>query len=146
VSAAGVAVFVVGVFVHFSAPPRSLPWMLVVVFAAFAGQRLTAAAGASEISGFVGMLAATLLGNLIENRFRGPPSMVTFLPSFWLLVPGVLGLLSLKRLLTGAPGVDGLATVLFTFTAIALGTLVGESLYTWLAGRSDWWRRRLVGR
>jgi uncharacterized membrane protein YjjP (DUF1212 family) len=78
----GVVVFGIGVFVHFSAPRGSLPWMLIVLFTAFAGQRLGASYIGPEMSGFFGMLGATLLGNLIQNRFRGPPSMVTFLPSF----------------------------------------------------------------
>jgi uncharacterized membrane protein YjjP (DUF1212 family) len=138
VSVAGVVVFVVGVFVHYSAPRRSLPWMLLVVLVAFAAQRLAAACLGSEVSGFFGMLAATPLGYLIQKRFKGPPSMVTFLASFWLLVPGVLGLVSVKRLLTDPAGVDGLITVVFAFTSIALGTLVGESFYQWLAKRFGW--------
>ena len=87
-SAAGVIVFGMGVFIHYSAPRRSLLWMLLVLLVAFAAQWIAALFVGPEISGFFGMLAATPLGNLIENRLRGPPSMVTFLPSFWLLVPG----------------------------------------------------------
>ena len=47
-----------------------------------------------EISGFFGMLVATPLSYLIQLRFKGPPAMVTFLPSFWLVVPGSFGLFS----------------------------------------------------
>lgn len=127
-SLVGVVVFGMGVFVHFSAPRNSLAWIILVLFAAFAVQRLAARFIGAELSGFFGMLAATPLGNLIQSRFKGPPSIVTFLPSFWLLVPGVLGLVSIKRLLTDPAGLDGLVSVVFAFTAIALGTLVGESL------------------
>jgi uncharacterized membrane protein YjjB (DUF3815 family) len=105
-----------------------------VLLAAFAAQRLAVGFVGNEMSGFFGMLVATPLGNLIQDRYKGPPSMVTFLPSFWLLVPGALGLTSVKRLLTDPTGSEGLIAVLFTFTAIALGTLVGESLYHWLTG------------
>jgi hypothetical protein len=38
---------------------------------------------------------------------------------------------------------DGLITVVFAFTAIALGTLVGESLYKWLTERFDWWQLQI---
>jgi uncharacterized membrane protein YjjP (DUF1212 family) len=127
-SAAGVVVFGLGVFIHYSAPRKSLAWMLLVLLVAFVVQWAASFFVGSEISGFFGMLAATPLGNLIQSRFRGPPSMVTFLPTFWLLVPGALGLASVKRLLTDSAGLDGLVTVVFAFTAIALGTLVGESL------------------
>ena len=134
-AAIGVIVFGVGVYIHYSAPRNSLVWLLLVLIVAFAAQWVAALFVGPEISGFFGMLAATPLGNVIQNRFRGPPSMVTFLPSFWLLVPGALGLASVKRLLTDSAGLDGLVTVVFAFTAIALGTLVGESLYKWLTER-----------
>ena len=142
-SAAGVIVFGIGVYIHYSAPRKSLGWMLLVLLVAFAAQWLAAFFVGPEISGFFGMLAATPLGNLIQNRFRGPPSMVTFLPSFWLLVPGALGLASVKRLLTDSAGLDGLITVVFAFTAIALGTLVGESLYKWLSDRFGVWQLQI---
>ena len=104
ISVPGVIVFGMGVFIHYSAPRKSLLWMLLVLLVAFAAQWIAAIFVGPEISGFFGMLAATPLGNLIQNRFRGPPSMVTFLPSFWLLVPGALGLASVKRLLTTPQG------------------------------------------
>jgi uncharacterized membrane protein YjjB (DUF3815 family) len=64
--------------------------------------------------------------------------MVTFLPSFWLLVPGALGLLTVKRLLSDPTRLDGLMSVAFTLASIALGTLVGESVYDWLSKRLGW--------
>jgi uncharacterized membrane protein YjjP (DUF1212 family) len=145
----GVVVFGVGVYLHFSAPRRSLLWMLLVLLCAFAGQRLTADVFGNEISGFFGTLVATPLGYLIQFRFRGPPAMVTFLPSFWLLVPGSLGLLSVTRMLSDrAAGLDGLVSALFAFTSIALGTLMGASLYKWLTEGLEWGQTQVdrVGR
>ena len=56
-------------------------------------------------------LVVTPLGYLIQLRFGGPPSTVTFLPSFWLLVPGALSLSSVTRMLSDREaGVDGLVT------------------------------------
>ena len=87
---------------------------------------------------------ATPLGYLIELRFRGPPATVTFLPSFWLLVPGALGLLSVTRMLSDrAAGLDGLVTVVFVLTSIALGTLVGASLYRGLTEKFGAWRLQI---
>ena len=123
--------------------------MLVVLLFAFAAQRAAANFVSKEASGFFGMLVATPLGYLIHKGFRGPPAMVTFLPSFWLLVPGVLGLVSVKRMLSDrAAGLDGLVTVVFAVTSIALGTLVGASLYKWLTERFGWWQLQIgrVGR
>jgi uncharacterized membrane protein YjjB (DUF3815 family) len=143
---AGVLVFGTGAFLHFSAPRNSLPWMLLVLLLTFAAQQLAAGFFGNAGSGFFGMLVATPLGYLIQLRFKGPPAMVTFLPSFWLLVPGSLGLLSVTRMLSDrAAGVDGLVTAVFAFASIALGTLVGASLYKWLTESFGWWRLQ-VGR
>lgn len=141
---AGVLVFGLGVYLHFSAPRNSLQWMMLVLLCAFAAQRLAAGLFSSEISGFFGTLVATPLGYLIQLRFRGPPAAVTFLPSFWLLVPGALGLLSVARILSDrAAGIDGLVTVVFVITSIALGTLVGAALYKWLTEKFGAWRLQI---
>lgn len=143
---AGVVVFGIGVFLHFSAPRHSLLWMLFVMLVTFATQKVSAGVVGSEFSGFFGMLVATPLGYLIRFAFKGPPTMVTFLPSFWLLVPGALGLLSVKRMLSDrVTGVEGLTTAVFVFASIALGTLLGASLYKGITERFGWWQLK-VGR
>lgn len=140
----GVLVFGIGAFLHFSAPQNSLLWMLLVLLLTFAAQQISAQYFGKEISGFFGMLIATPLGYLIQLRFSGPPAMVTFLPSFWLLVPGALGLLSVKRMLSDrAAGFDGLFSTVFVFASIALGTLMGASLYRWLTERFGSWQLQL---
>jgi uncharacterized membrane protein YjjB (DUF3815 family) len=122
--------------------------MLLVLLSAFAAQQLAAVFLGKEISGFFGMLVATPLGYLIQKRLKGPPAMVTFLPSFWLLVPGALGLLAVTGLLSdpgGQGGQGGMVSVALALTSIALGTLVGASFYRWLTERFGWWQRQ-VGR
>jgi len=141
---AGVIVFGVGAFLHFSAPSRSLWWMLLVLLLAYAAQQLTIGTFNKGGSGFFGMLVATPLGYLIQLKFKGPPAMVTFLPSFWLMVPGAMGLLSLKQILSNRDaGIDSLISVIFAVAAIALGTLVGASLYKWLTERFGWWQLQI---
>ena len=138
---AGVLVFGIGAYLHFSAPRNALLWMLLVLLLAFAAQQLGGVFFDKEVSGFFGMLVATPVSYLIQLRFRGPPAMVTFLPSFWLLVPGAVSLLSVKHLLRDrAAGVEDLTTVAFVFVSIALGTLMGASLYKWLTETFGWWQ------
>ena len=63
------------------------------------------------------------------QRFHGPPSLVVFLPAFWLLVPGSLGLLGTTQLVTDTG--DGFATAqgaVGVVVAIALGVLIGSAL------------------
>lgn len=141
---AGVVVFAVGAAIHFSAPRNARLWLLLVVVAAFAAQRAAAPTFGVHASGFFGALVATPLAYLIQLRFNGPPAAVTFLPGFWLLVPGSLGLLSVTRMFSDrGSGLDELIVVLFSVVAIALGTLVGASLYRWLTERFGSWQVQL---
>jgi uncharacterized membrane protein YjjP (DUF1212 family) len=141
---AGVLVFALGAAIHFSAPRNALFWLLLVVLSAFAAQRGAAAVFGVHASGFFGALVATPLAYLIQLRFNGPPAAVTFLPSFWLLVPGSLGLLSVTRMFRDREsGLDELVVVIFSVVSIALGTLVGASMYRWLTERFGWWQLQL---
>jgi uncharacterized membrane protein YjjP (DUF1212 family) len=140
----GVIVFGTGVYLHFSAPRKSWPWMMLVLLTAYATQQIAAAHVGRTASGFFGMLIATPLGYLIHLRFKGPPAVVTFLPTFWLLVPGALGLLSVKHMLSDrAAGLDGMTTTVFVFASVALGTLMGASLYKWLTERFGSWQLQI---
>lgn len=141
---AGVLVFGLGVYLHFSAPKNSLHWLILVLLLAFGAQRLATIFLGSEISGFFGTLVATPLGYLIQLRFKGPPAVVTFLPSFWLLVPGALGLMSVTRMMSDrAAGLDGIVTVVFVIASIALGTLVGASVYRGLTETFGAWQLQI---
>jgi len=141
---AGVLVFGIGIYLHFSAPRRSLAWMLAVLLVVFATQQGAAGFVPSEVSGFFGMLVAMPLGYLVQLRFRGPPAMVTFLPSFWIVVPGSLGLVSVTRMLSDrAAGVEGIVAVLVVLVSVALGTLVGAALYKALTETFGWWQLQI---
>ena len=58
------------------------------------------------------------------------PAHASFLPGFWLLVPGALGLIGLTELAGGGGGQDLVATVGSIF-AVALGVLCGTQLIAW---------------
>ncbi len=127
----GVLVFALGVYLHFSAPLRSLPWILLVLLVAFGAQTVGAALFGGQISGFFGAAAMTPVVLWVETTPAGPPKLVTFLPAFWLLVPGAAGLITLTQIV--GPGADVAANapydVTVAFISIALGVLIGTSLY-----------------
>ncbi len=140
----GVLVFGLGVYLHFSAPKNSLQWLILVLLLAFGSQRLATIFISSNISGFFGTLVATPLAYLIQLRFKGPPAAVTFLPSFWLLVPGALGLLSVTQMMSDrTAGLEGIVSVMFVIASIALGTLVGASLYRGLTETFGAWQLQI---
>jgi uncharacterized membrane protein YjjP (DUF1212 family) len=128
---AGVIVFALGVYLHFSAPFRSLPWILLVLYVAFAGQAIGDVLFGGQISGFFGAAAMTPLVLWVERLPNGPPKLVTFLPAFWLLVPGAAGLIGVAQIVGTGPDVAarGLSEVLVTIISISLGVLTGAAAY-----------------
>jgi uncharacterized membrane protein YjjB (DUF3815 family) len=127
----GVVLIALGDYLHFSAPTRAVPWILLVLFAAYGGQTLGGAVFGAELSGFFGGLAMTPLVLWIDSRSYGTPSMVTFLPAFWLLVPGALGLIGITELVTENQHLGGedLRNTATTIASIALGVLIGSAAY-----------------
>ena len=124
---AGVAIFGVGVYIHDSAPKRSLPWLLVVLFTAWAGQLAGKHIIDATLSGFIGAAVMVPVAHLVAHARTAPPAHVMFLPSFWLLVPGTIGLIGITELVGENPeaGSQNLGTALVAIPAVALGILVG---------------------
>lgn len=130
----GVLIFGLGLFVNSSAPKRSLPWLLVMLYIAWGAQK----AGASLVDGdvasglfgaFTGGLVVIPVATLVQ-RLQGPPAQVASLPAFWLLVPGALGLSQISSLVgesVGSP-TNNLVTAFLMVVSVALGVLVGSSL------------------
>jgi uncharacterized membrane protein YjjB (DUF3815 family) len=130
----GVLVVGVGTFVYHSAPRRSLPWLLVVLYAAWIGQFLGNELLGGYLSGFLGALVMTPVAYIVERFRSAPPALVSFLPAFWLLVPGALSLIGLTEY-TSDPvtGVQDFLSAIGSILAIALGVLCGYPLYRSLA-------------
>ncbi|MGY0232632.1 threonine/serine ThrE exporter family protein [Longispora urticae] len=125
----GVAVFGVGVYLYFSAPARSLLWLMGMLYLAYVAQFLGTLLIGALFSGFVGALVMTVVSYWLQRIPGAPPAQVLFLPAFWLLVPGAVGLLSLNELATDVPiGASDAIGGLWSFISIALGMLVGSSL------------------
>ena len=67
------------------------------------------------------------VASYVALRPTGPPTQVSFLPAFWLLVPGALGLVGLTQLL-GNNSTDALASLSAmgtTMIGISFGVLIG---------------------
>ncbi len=126
----GVLLFALGLYIHDSGGRGTLPWMLLVLYVAYAGQVIGGLLFGGYLSGFIGALAMTPVALFVAEQRDGPPLMVTFMPAFWLLVPGAVGLLGVTQLLgTAGPGagIDALVNATATIVAIALGVLVALS-------------------
>jgi uncharacterized membrane protein YjjB (DUF3815 family) len=139
----GVLVVGVGTYLHHSAPHRSLPWLLLVLGVAWVGEYLGNQVFGGYLAGFFGALAMTPVAYAVERRPSGPPALVSFLPAFWLLVPGVLGLIGVTEYLDSDPvaAAEDLIATVWSMIAIALGVLCGYPLYRSLAYSLGWMRR-----
>jgi uncharacterized membrane protein YjjB (DUF3815 family) len=96
-----------------------------------AGQQL----GSIALGGFLGAIAASLGASVVELRRPQLARLVLFLPAFWLLVPGSLGLVGVTELAAGRESVTDVALgVMGVVIAISLGLLVGSALGRSLRG------------
>jgi len=148
----GVLLVGIGSYLFHSAPPRSLGWLCLVLYVAWIGQYVGSELFGAYLSGFFGALVMTPVAYLASRRPTGPPALVSFLPAFWLLVPGAIGLIGIAEYL-GQDTVRGIQDLLHTLgsmIAVALGVLCGYPLYRSLAAtlRRLPWRSvvRLRGR
>lgn len=124
----GVLLIGIGVCYNVSAPKGALPWVWLVLLVTLGAQLGGQALQGAPAGGLLGGITVAFVASVVQRLRHGPPLMVVFLPSFWLLVPGSLGLLGTTRLVV-APG-DGIRAgigVATVIVAIALGVLVGSA-------------------
>jgi uncharacterized membrane protein YjjP (DUF1212 family)/uncharacterized membrane protein YjjB (DUF3815 family) len=126
----GVALFGIGVVVNRCARPGTLWWILLVLYVAYGAQVLGGLFFGALLSAGVGALAMAPVGAYVASRPTGPSTQVSFLPAFWLLVPGSLGLVGVTMLLgddwSGA--MSALITTGTTMVGIAFGVLIGSAM------------------
>ena len=131
----GLVLLGIGVCLNLSAPSAVLPYILGLLALTFLAQTGGQEAYGAAFGAFAGGVTAALGAAVVHWR-GGPPSLVVFLPSFWLLVPGSLGLIGTTQLATETG--DGFATAsgaIAVIVAIALGVLVGSAVGRTLTAR-----------
>lgn len=141
-----VAVFGLGITVYQCARPSSIAWIVVVLYVAYGAQVLGDVLFDGVLSALVGAAVMTPVAVAISRHRTGPPALVSFLPAFWLLVPGALGLIGVASVLDGdLTGTSTIVTTIATMVAIALGVLLGLAVTRSLHGfansefdRPDW--------
>ena len=116
-------------------PLRLQGWVMLVLALAFGAQVAGQELGSVALGGFLGAIAASLGATIVELRRPLLPRLVLFLPAFWLLVPGSLGLVGVTELVAGRESVTDVALgLLGVAIAISLGLLVGSALGRALRG------------
>ena len=131
-----VAVFGIGIVLNQCARPTSLGWILLVLYVAYGAQILGGLVFGGVLSAFVGAAAMTPVAAFVARQKTGPPTIVSFTPAFWLLVPGALGLVGVAALLHGdTSGLSVVTSTAETMVAIAVGVMVGRALSLLISDR-----------
>ena len=124
----GVAVYGLGAMLYFGPPTTFLPWMLLMLYTAYAGQWIGNALLGSYASGFGGGLTLIVFALAISHRPHTPPTVSLVLPGFWLLVPGSLGFMGVTQLL-GTHSTAVFTATLIAMMSIAVGVQTGLLLW-----------------
>jgi uncharacterized membrane protein YjjB (DUF3815 family) len=126
----GALVMGLGTYLVQSGPRRTLGWLCLVLYAGWIGQYLGNLVLGGYLSGFCGAVVLTVVAYLVERAPSGPPALVSFLPGFWLLVPGALSLIGMTEYLSRdeVRGAEDLLGATASMVAVALGVLCGHPL------------------
>jgi uncharacterized membrane protein YjjB (DUF3815 family) len=129
----GVLVFAAGVLVSHSAPPRAFLGLTIVLYAAWTGQVVGNHLLGGYVSGLVGAFVMTPVAVLVARMPSAMPAYASFLPGFWLLVPGAMSLIGLTQLAgnASATGSDDFLAAVGSIVAVALGVLCGTQITEW---------------
>ena len=121
----GVLVFAVGVMIANSAPARSFLGLLIVLYVAWTGQVVGNAIFGGYVSALVGAMVMTPTAVWVSRLPSAMPPIASFLPGFWLLVPGAIGLIGLAKLAGNGAGTQDLIATAVSIFAVAVGVLCG---------------------
>ena len=126
----GAIVFGVGSYIYYSGPRGSLRWLLVVLLAAWTGERLGATLLSPQLGAFVGAFVMTPVAAWVERRPSAPPALATITPAFRLLVPGAASFIGVAQFFGSRQdaGIGHMVNALLAFILIGLGVYVGETL------------------
>lgn len=131
-----VAVFGVAMVIYRCGRRASIPWVLLVLYVAYGAQVLGDVFFGGVLSALIGAFAMTPVAYLVSTQRSGPAAFTSFLPAFWMLVPGALGLVGVASLMGGdSAGLNTLGTTAGTMVSITLGILAGSVIGAKFAGR-----------
>ena len=141
-----IVVVSIGLYIYLSAPPGSLFWLMASIGVALLAQSAAGTVMAASHSGFVGAFLAVPFAMLAARIKTSPPAIVMMLAAFWSLVPGALSFEAVGEAAAGGgPDATSLAATGSAILSIALGTLVGWSVFYTIDSRLPWSKEAVPG-
>jgi uncharacterized membrane protein YjjP (DUF1212 family) len=132
-----VVVIAIGLYIYLSAPKGSLLWLMAAVGVALVGQKVGGLFLSPTHSGAVGAFLVVPFAMIGSRIKTSPPAIVMMLAAFWALVPGALSFESLGEAAAGVGDITTLGTTVAAIFSIALGTLIGWSVFTTIKTRRE---------
>jgi uncharacterized membrane protein YjjB (DUF3815 family) len=134
-----IIVVAIGLYVYLSAPRGSLIWLFAAIAVALVGQAIAGKFVAAAYSGFIGAFLTVPFAMLAARIKTSPPAIVMMLAAFWALVPGALSFESATQAATGGNiGAASLGVTAAAILSIALGTVIGWSVFHTIDSRLPW--------
>ena len=130
-----VVIISIGLYVYLSAPKGSLGWLILAVGVALVGQKVGGIFLSPTHSGAIGAFLVVPFAMLGARIKTSPPAIVMMLAAFWALVPGALSFETLGEAAHGEGDVTTLGTTVAAIFSIALGTLIGWSVFETINSR-----------
>jgi uncharacterized membrane protein YjjB (DUF3815 family) len=130
-----VIVISIGLYIYLSAPKGSLVWLILAIGVALVGQKVAGMFLSPTHSGAVGAFLVVPFAMLSARIKTSPPAIVMMLAAFWALVPGALSFESLGEAAAGEGDIKTLGTNVTAIFSIALGTLIGWSVFASINSR-----------
>ena len=124
-----VIVIAIGLYIYLSAPRGSMPWLILAIGVALVGQKVGGLFLSPTHSGAVGACLVVPFAMLGARLKTSPPAIVMMLAAFWALVPGALSFEELGRAAAGAGDSSTRGVTVAAIFSIALGTLIGWSVF-----------------
>ena len=114
-------------------------WLMAAIGVVLLAQSWAGTFMAASYSGFVGAIVAVPFSMLAARIKTAPPAIVMMLAAFWSLVPGALSFEAVGEAAAGGgPGATSLGSTGAAILSIALGTLVGWSIFHTIDSRLPW--------
>lgn len=134
-----IVVVAIGLNIYLSALRRSVLWLIAAIAVALVGQNLAGTVMSAAHSGFIGAILVVPFAMLASRIKTAPPAIVMMLAAFWSLVPGALSFESVTQAASGGNvGVSSLGATGAAILSIALGTVVGWSVFHTIDSRLPW--------
>lgn len=123
---AGIAVFAVGLMLYFCMPLRFwIPTMVILFFAYSIESLAEYVVSAPLAAGLATAVAVIASWAYNHQNAGGPVSMMIYLPTFWLLVPGAGGFVAITGVMDQNKGLASLgSSTALTILSMAIGTMV----------------------